>query len=365
VIRILVWHKILQLSYRLISSVIRIIAVSLLFYFEPKFARDVLLILSSIYLFQIVSGLEIYLNPKDSRDDHLSKIIYTGLLFLPLTLLYFWINDIELLWGGFFFIDYILVEISRKQNVNNEILDSNKIAIKRALFFFVASIFSFYNKDYFLLVLIIPTLFEIFLKLSKSGCKISKIPLRLVFKNLSIVAILITITNRSIDLAIRNVNQDYNGFIYEFWDFFLTIFGVSSTITFYLFIADRAKKVLKNEELVPLKAYFLQPIIIFVLIFLSLLYFNFIKGSVDLSVEDVKIITEIYIISLIMALFQVHNWNLLALRGNGSHNNTIYLAITALIGLLSALIISINYLLYMLMLILLIVTFFGIIKRYK
>jgi len=213
--------------------------------------------------------------------------------------------------------------------------------------------------------LIIPTLFEIFLKLSKSGCKISKIPLRLVFKNLSIVAILITITNRSIDLAIRNVNQDYNGFIYEFWDFFLTIFGVSSTITFYLFIADRAKKVLKNEELVPLKAYFLQPIIIFVLIFLSLLYFNFIKGSVDLSVEDVKIITEIYIISLIMALFQVHNWNLLALRGNGSHNNTIYLAITALIGLLSALIISINYLLYMLMLILLIVTFFGIIKRYK
>lgn len=359
-------HNIFHLSYRLASSAIRILSISLLFNFDGTFARDVLLILSSIYLFQVISGLEIYLDSAASNDEHLSKIIHTGLLFSPLILLYFWLNDLGLLWVLFYLLDYVLVEISRKSNVSNKILDSNKIAIKRSCFFLMGTVFSFYDQEYFVITLIACTSVEVFLKLYP-GHSISKVSLKKIFKNLSIVAILLTVTNRSIDLAIRSVNKSHNGFIYEYWDFFLSIFGLTTTVTFYLFIVSHAKEILKNEVRVPLRVYILQPFLIFVSMLLSLIYFWVIKGSVGLDAESVKVILEIYFISVIMALFQVHNWTLLALRSDESHGNAslIYLSITALTGLVSAFIISSEYLIYSLMVILLIMTFFGIKKRYQ
>ena len=356
-------HNIFHLAFRLASSAIRILSISLLFNFDGTFARDVLFILSSIYLFQVISGLEIYLDPNLSNEEHLSKIIHTGLLFSPLIFFYFWFNDFPLLWVLFFLLDYVLVEISRKSNVSYKVLESNKIAFRRACFFFLATFTSFYYQDYFVLTLTVCTSVEVLLQLYRSD-SIIKIPIKNLFKNLSLMAILLTITNRSIDLAIRSINQSNNGFIYEYWDFFLSIFGLTTTVTFYLFIVSHSKDILENKIRIPLRVYILQPFVIFISIFVSLVYFWIINGSVGLDVKSSRVIIEIYFISLIMALFQVHNWTLLASRKEKNHGNAniIFISITALTGLVSAFIVPSEYVLYPLMAMLLIMTIFGIRK---
>ena len=356
-------RKILNLGLRLSSSAIRIVAISLLFNFDGVFARNVLFILSSIYLFQIISGLEIYLDPMVSIKQHLAIIIHTGLMVLPLVFFYFWFYELGLLWVLFFLLDYVLVEISRKNNVSNKIAESNQIAIKRAFFFLLAVVFSFYYPEYFLPTLIACTLIEVVLQILRHQPTL-KVVTKDIFKNLSFMAIALTVTNRSVDLAIRNINKNNGGFMYEYWDFFLSIFGLTATVTFYLFIASHAKDILKNKIRVPLRVYLVQPAIIFLSMLASLIYFWAIKGRVGLDTADIGVVIEIYCIAVIVSVFQVHNWNLLALRRVDllDRGNMLAILATASIGLSCAFIYPSEYLLYFLMLILLIVTIFGIKK---
>ena len=55
--------------------------------------------------------------------------------------------------------------------------------------------------------------------------QIEKKSLPEIIKKVNIIAISLAVINRSLDLGIRNYSIEFDGFYYEFWDFFLSFFG--------------------------------------------------------------------------------------------------------------------------------------------
>ena len=143
---------------------------------------------------------------------------------------------------------------------------------------------------------------------------------------------------------------------------FLSIFGISTTVTFYLFIANHAKGILENKRRIPFRAYVFQPVIIFLFVAGSFVYFQLLKGGFALDGASLRVIGEIYLVSVIVSIFQVHNWRLLALRENDSVGfvNMMMLVSAALVGLLAAFFLPSESLLYLLLAILLLIITFGL-----
>ena len=345
----------LHLLNRTLSIALRMIAISILFHFDSQFAREILHAISAVYLFQLIAGLEIYLNPKDSEKDHVSKILTMGVLVLPFVLFYFWSNGLSIFWLIFFFVDFLLIEISRKHNVNNKLGSSNVIVIKRSLVFLLASMVSLFYKVFFLPLLCLASVVLLYATLKKTRLSLSKIEKRSllgIIKKVNIIAIALAIINRSFDLGIRGYNIQYDNFYYEFWDFFLSIFGIVNMTSFYLFIAPKAQQILNGNSSVTKKAYLVQPLIVLAAMLVGFVYFSLLKGFVsEFDQQGMVILMQIYLFSVIMALFQIDSWRILKITRKNVLSGTNQLLssclfIAGFLGLYLGLVESMQYGLY-------------------
>lgn len=352
-------HPFFHLLNRIFSIIVRMIAISILFHFDSQFARETLLAISAVYLFQIIAGLEIYLNPEDSEKEHISKIMTMVVFVSPVGLFYFWSNDFSLLWLLFFLFDFLLIEISRKHNVNNKLGSSNVIAIKRSVAFLVASIFTLVYKPLFLPLLCLASAALLYITIKRIDLDLSHIEKKSlieIIKKVNIIAISIAVINRSLDLGIRNYSIEYDGFYYEFWDFFLSIFGIINMASFYLFIAPRAKQILTGDSSASIKAYLAQPLIVFAAMLAGFVYFSLIKWQIsEFDQHGIFVLAKIYIISVIMALFQVDGWRILKVTRKNALSGmnqvlTLCLFSAVLLGLCLGLIVSMQYGIYILVL---------------
>lgn len=352
--------KALLLLYRLVSVVVRFVSVSILFYYDSSFAREVLFSISAVYFFQVISGLEIYLNPKISYQDHIAKIFTIGLILSPLLALFFWFNNMSVFWVVYFLFDLILVERSRKQNMLNMLKESNMIAIRRSLIFLLSSLIAILYQSYFMLSLVALTLLQLSFLIKYDRPNFTMVSLPLILKKISVVAVAIAIINRSLDLLIRNVNKELNAPIFEFWDFYLSVFGLLNTVNFYLFIAKDANKILINRAFVSKKAYVFQPLLVLLSIVVSLVYFSQISGKgLDLYLS--KTIVNIFIISSVLVLFQLFSWRIISIANSSMllNNYKILLFFIMLMGAYASMISPNTYLLYLVVLLIFITVVLG------
>jgi len=352
--------KVIRLLYRLVSVVIRFVSISILFYYDSSFAREILFSISAVYFFQVISGLEIYLNPEISYQDHISKIFTIGLILSPLLVLFFWVNNMSVFWAMYFIFDLILVERSRKQNMLNMLKESNMIAIRRSLIFLLSSLIAISYQSYFMLSLVALTLLQLAFLIKYDRPNFKRVSLSLILKKISVVAVAIAIINRSLDLLIRNVNKELNTPIFEFWDFYLSVFGLLCTVNFYLFIAKDANKILKNEAFVSKKAYVLQPLLVLLSIAVSLVYFSLISGK-GLELYLSKTIVNIFIISSVLALFQLYTWRIISIANSSMllSNYKVLIFFIMLMGAYASMVNPNTYLLYLIVLLIFILVVLG------
>lgn len=307
----------LQLQKRILSILLRLVSVSLLFHFDSEYAREILFAVSAVYLFQVIAGLEMYLNPDQSDKEHLSAVLTTTATVLPVVTIYFFLNNLSLLWVLYFFVDTLVIERSKKQNVSNRQNSSNIIAITRSLIFLCATLGALLHKVIFLPIILIGSIILLCKTLTRLHIGMTALKGMSLFSiigNVSFFAIAVALVNRSIDLALRKNNIIYDGFFYEFWDFFLSIFGIVNMVSFYLFIAPQAKRILSGDVSVGRGVYLLQPLIVLVALLIGLLYFAAITGENGQDYQQgIGVISQIYCVSVLMALFQVDSWRMLGI----------------------------------------------------
>jgi len=238
--------------------------------------------------------------------------------------------------------------------------ESNMIAIRRSLIFLLSSLIAILYQSYFMLSLVALTLLQLSFLIKYDRPNFTMVSLPLILKKISVVAVAIAIINRSLDLLIRNVNKELNAPIFEFWDFYLSVFGLLNTVNFYLFIAKDANKILINRAFVSKKAYVFQPLLVLLSIVVSLVYFSQISGKgLDLYLS--KTIVNIFIISSVLVLFQLFSWRIISIANSSMllNNYKILLFFIMLMGAYASMISPNTYLLYLVVLLIFITVVLG------
>lgn len=305
--------KVGHLTVRMLSVCVRVVAISIFFRIDASLARETLAIISAVYLFQVISGLELYLNTESSETQHFNNMVALAVVTSVILTGYFSRLDVSYLWSGYFFFDTLLVEMSRKKNIIGELRTANLIAVTRAMIFFVATLSVIVSEEFLLPILLSGTVMAT-MAYAVASSIVPTMPnfsrIRNLVAQVNIVAISLAVMNRSIDLAIRHANSHKTNPANEFWDFFLSVFGVLQLASFYLFIGQRANEILTGRARVSAVAMTAQFVLAPALIFVSALYFSWVTGQEFTALIDSTIIS-ITAVAIIVSVVQLLTWEIL------------------------------------------------------
>ena len=274
------------LAIRIISIISRLVFVVLAFYIDSNIARQLLYYISFIYLWQIISGFEIYLNAEKNLNEHMGLVITNLIIIIPIFFIIILFKELSLILLILLFFDFLIVEYSRKESVKNNIIVTAQINLFRSLFFGLSVLLiPLISLDLVILInafgsLILCFIYKIF---NSKFIKFSSftqwfIAIREVGKK----AIPIAVVNRSIDVILREVNSAYD-FFGTVLDLCLSYCGVANVILFYLFIAPKAESYIKGYSRPGLNKYMLS---------ISLYIFGVLASLISIFIYDIDFLSD-------------------------------------------------------------------------
>ena len=355
------------LALRIFSIFIRLVFTLLAFYLNTEIARQLLYVISFIYLWQIIGGMEIYLNVNKNIDEHLKLIRSSSLIIIPIFVSLVFFKSLSIIIIIYFLFDFLLIEFSRKQAVNNNVYITSEINLFRSLIFSLSVIFIVYLRlDQVILINALgslalcfyyPIIRRNFLQFENLKEWINAV------KFVGKKSIPVAIINRSTDVVLREANSSYD-FLGTVLDLLISYCGVGNVIIFYLLIASSAEKYLKGVVVPNSRKYFFSILIYIIGIISALCIIIFYESEILIQENNFKHVVLVCLILLLSSIFQVISWCII-----GSKENTLITSILY-ISCLSAITITIfNYenlfQLYIMFIIIILSIIMGIIVQSK